>query len=410
MYIWFINNATTSHTDILMKRFIIAILILAPITLMAQSGFFKLTGKIGKLDPPAKVYLVYSGTRGLIHDSMSIHNGQFKFKGSINDPTAGVLYINQGGWGRTNPTNERFTIYLENGNIQITSPDYLSNAIVTGSKLNDEFRKHLLVLKPFDDRHDALLSGFNSLPVAKRKDAAVLAEYRKLSAQLDSERYQEYYNFIKTHTNSYLGLESLRTYGRKYPDYAVLVLLFNALSNEVRSTINGRAYGAFLQKQINNQENSSVYAAKLINAKGEENYKSALPFTQNDPDGKPISLSDFKGKYLLVDFWASWCGPCRRENPNVVKAYSAYHAKGFEILGVSLDKEKSAWKKAIKDDNLSWKHVSDLMGWDNAVGRQYGIQSIPANILIDPNGKIIAKDLRGVALEKKLAEIFNQAM
>jgi thiol-disulfide isomerase/thioredoxin len=393
-----------------MRRFIIAILFLTPFTLMAQSGFFKLTGNIGKLESTAKVYLAYSGTRGQIIDSMSVRKGQFKFKGSINDPTAASLYINPGGWGRTNPSNERFTIYLENGNIQITSPDYLANAKVTGSKLNDEFRKHLLVLKPFNDRHDALLSGLNSLPVAKRKDTAVLAEYRKLSAELDSERYQEYYSFIKTHANSYLALDMLRTYGRKYPDYEVLVPLFNALSNEVRSTINGRAYAAFLQKEINNKENISQYAAKLENAKGEENYKSAIPFTQKDPDGKPISLSDFKGKYLLVDFWASWCGPCRRENPNVVKAYAAYHSKGFEILGVSLDKERSAWIKAIKDDNLSWKHVSDLMGWDNAVGRLYGIQSIPANLLIDPNGKIIAKDLRGIALEKKLAEIFNQAL
>ena len=393
-----------------MKRIIIAFMFLVPISLMAQTGYFKLTGKIGKLDTPAKVYLVYSGTRGLIIDSMPVRNGEFKFKGSVNDPAGGVLYINQGGWGRTNPSNERFTIYLEDGNIQITSPDYLTNAKVTGSKINDEFRKHLLVLKPFDDRHDALLSGLNSLPAAKRRDAAVLAEYKKLSAQIDSERYQEYFNFIKTHNNSYLGLDVLRIYGRKYPDYTVLVTLFNALSNDVRSTVNGRAYAAFLQKQINNQTSIIDYAAKLGNAKGEENYKTALPFTQNDPEGNPISLSDFKGNYVLVDFWASWCGPCRRENPNVVKAYSAYHSKGFEILGVSLDKDKKAWVKAIQDDNLGWKHVSDLMGWENAVNMQYGIRSIPANLLIDPNGKIIAKDLRGMALEKKLAEIFNQTM
>jgi peroxiredoxin len=132
---------------------------------------------------------------------------------------------------------------------------------------------------------------------------------------------------------------------------------------------------------------------------------SVLPeFTQNDASGKSVSLSSLRGKYVLIDFWASWCGPCRAENPNVVKAFNAYKSKGFTILGVSLDQDKAKWLEAIKKDGLTWTHVSDLKYWNNAVAQQFGIQSIPANFLIDPNGVVIGKDLRGEELEKFLAK------
>jgi len=134
-----------------------------------------------------------------------------------------------------------------------------------------------------------------------------------------------------------------------------------------------------------------------------------MNFTQNDTLGIPVSLASFKGKYVLVDFWASWCGPCRRENPNVVKTYNAYKDKGFQILSVSLDQPgaKDKWIKAIHDDNLTWTHVSDLKYWDNEVAKQYGIQAIPANFLLDPEGKIIAKNLRGEDLAAKLSTVLK---
>jgi peroxiredoxin len=130
-------------------------------------------------------------------------------------------------------------------------------------------------------------------------------------------------------------------------------------------------------------------------------------FAGPNPEGETISLESLRGKVVLLDFWASWCGPCRRENPNVVKLYEKYKEKGFEILGVSLDKTKDRWVKAIADDNLTWLHISDLKGWQSKYGRLYGVSSIPQTVLLDEEGKIIARNLRGAALEKKLAEIFS---
>jgi peroxiredoxin len=135
----------------------------------------------------------------------------------------------------------------------------------------------------------------------------------------------------------------------------------------------------------------------------------ALDFTQPDTTGTPISLSSFRGKYVLVDFWASWCGPCRTENPNVVESYNRFNSKNFTVLGVSLDRpgQKDKWINAIKEDNLTWTHVSDLQFWNNSVAQLYHVGSIPTNFLVDPTGKIVARNLRGPALQEKLCELLG---
>jgi len=165
----------------------------------------------------------------------------------------------------------------------------------------------------------------------------------------------------------------------------------------------------FLEKFGANTEEGSVERLKsqLNQTKSLVTGGEAPEIEMETPEGKMMKLSEMRGKIVLIDFWASWCGPCRRENPNVVKVYNRYKDAGFEILGVSLDQSKGKWLDAIQKDGLTWNHVSDLRGWKNKAAQTYGVRSIPHTVLIDKDGKIIARNLRAEALERKLEEIFN---
>jgi len=239
-------------------------------------------------------------------------------------------------------------VFLEKGKVDVSlDPEgYYRNSVVTGSVSNDLFTSYK---KQKEVKIDAFIKENPSSLVA----AYVL--YRDFSYRLSPEEIRQ-------------NLQLLDPKLSNTPYVAVLKDLVNVLT----------------RVGIGNK---------------------APDFDGLTPEGKSIKLSDHFGKYLLLDFWASWCGPCRRENPNLVKAYQKYHDKGFEIFAVSLDKDKEAWLKGIKDDNLSWTHVSDLAFWNSAAAKLYGVRAIPANVLIDPNGVIVGRNLRGEDLDKKLEEL-----
>ena len=343
---------------------------------------FSIKGTIAGVDT-GKVYLqkIVDGRPQSV-DTTDVVDGKFTFTGKMAMPDIRILRLNE---------QDYFAqMFLDNSNVKVVAKkDSLRATKITGSPSHDIFDLYLKELEGMNKDVANLQEKYQSAMANRNVEEAKKAEI-EYTAMMENMKYFTK-NFVKEHNTSVVSA------------YLTLVQLAPQMEvSEMDSIIAG------FPAEIN----ASEYVIKLKEM-AEGLKKTAVgaiapDFTMNDPAGNPVQLSSLRGKVVMIDFWASWCGPCRQENPHVVKLYQQYNTKGFEIIGVSLDRTKEEWVKAIQDDQLSWVHVSDLQFWQNTAARLYSVNAIPQTYLLDKEGKIIAKGLRSAELAAKLNELFPQ--
>lgn len=329
------------------------------------------------------LYLAQQGNNMMPQmDTIHVKDGKFTFTGKTDKPVfAQIITADQ---------RNGFPLFLEPGTIHITGDAdsmLVGKITVSGTPNNNDLHKVMVIQQGHTQALMALQSAF--MQAKMKGDTAAASRAENSFDSIQNMISTDMQGFIKDHPKSLVSALALQSLMSELPD-STLDNLYTGLDSSVQKS----SFGDLIGNRLASEKKTAIG-------------QMAPDFTMDDTAGNPLSLSSLRGKYVLIDFWASWCGPCREENPNVVKAYNEYKNKNFTILGVSLDKTKDAWEKAIQDDHLNWHQVSDLQYWNNAAAQLYGVQAIPANFLLDPDGKIIAKNLRGDDLENELAKVLQ---
>jgi peroxiredoxin len=361
----------------------ISVLFLASCSNQNQSNYTIHVKAKGAKDDVAYLVKQTADGKQVKIDSTDMKNGEATFTGTLEYPEFYFIQLK----------NQQLYLPLFADNEEITATGNITDMRsreVTGSKAQEEFAEVIDSLNTYSRQERQL--GMQYQQARQNGDTVLMQELENQYEQINTEKSAYLKDYVISHPKSvpaaFVFLYNLSMYELEDMDTVV-------------SSLDPSIAGSEYVKELTDK----VAALKRVSVG-----QPFTDFTLNDPDGNPVPLSSIAGhdNYVLVDFWASWCQPCRAENPNVVKAYRLYHDKGFDVFGVSFDKEKDKWIQAIKDDSLVWTQVSDLNYWQCEAGKIYGVQAIPHNILIDPNGIIIDKNIRGEELQEKLSSIFNK--
>jgi peroxiredoxin len=372
-----------------MKKLLLIIALQIPILVFAQNTF-TLTGQFENLKENKDIYLIHVAGQKEVLDTAKVINGKFEFNVALTNPSIALLILDHTGQDLQSKDQQKdiYRFFITPGKGTLKAKDSIANAQISGLPIFKEHQALIATSLPIENKLIALNNQFNALPDNKKSDSEVAKGFQdKYDALLD-DRKAAIAEFIAQNPNSFVSLFALNgDLATDDMNVEQVTKAFDVLSDDLKA--NPLAMSLSSKLDLAKRTGLGAFAAD---------------FEEKTAEQISIKLSSFKGQYVLLDFWASWCGPCRQENPNVLAAYEAFKDKNFTVLGVSIDESEDKWIKAVKQDGLLWTQLLDRT---QKIAINYGINAIPKNFLINPEGKIIAKNLRGAELMEKLKEVIK---